>query len=297
MNERDLRYLVAISESGNLRLAAERMNITQPALTKCINRLEEESSAALFQRKGRLIMPTAVGEVLIRRARQIIQSIDETQREIHDYVNGARGHVRLGVVATITEFLMPDILHDLTTNSPNVTLKLTVGMTDLLLDGLRRDELDIVISPIYESDEFECEPLMKDFVVVVARKDHPLARRASIDPQDLHEFRWILPQSSVGLRVWLERSFERMGLPLPRVQVEINSLPLMPKLIAGTDLLSFTSRKNLMPATGGSHLIELPLHELMWQRNFGIFTRKGSYIPVASQILVDRIVQATAGQA
>jgi len=292
MNERDLRYLIAISECANLRLASERLRITQPALTKCINRLEEEANTALFQRKGRLIVPTTVGNVLIRRARQIVQSIDETQREIHDYVNGARGHVRLGVVATITEFLMPDILHDLTINSPDVTLKLTVGMTDFLLDGLRRDELDIVISPIYDNEEFEIETLMKDSVVVVARKNHPLTLRTAIEAKDLLEFRWMLPQSSVALRVWLEQSFEALGLPRPRTQVEINSLPLMPKLIAETDLLSFTSRKNLMPSMDGNQLVELPFPALTWERDFGIFTRKGSYIPVASQLIVDRIVEA-----
>ncbi|GLU29077.1 LysR family transcriptional regulator [Brucella sp. NBRC 12950] len=295
MNERDLRYLIAISECGNLRMASERLGITQPALTKCINRLQEEANTALFQRKGRLIVPTSVGNVLIRRARQIVQSIDETQREIHDYVNGIRGHVRLGVVATITEFLMPDILHDLTINSPNVTMKLTVGMTDFLLDGLRRDELDIVISPIYETEEFECQPLMKDHVVIVASKDHPLASRKT-ELSDLQNFKWILPQSSVGLRVWLEETFMRLSLPLPQVQVEISSLPLMPKLIARTQLLSFTSRQNLSRTTGGAHLIELPFPELTWQRNFGIFTRKDSYIPVASQMLVDQIVEAMAEQ-
>ncbi len=88
-----------------------------------------------------------------------MQSIDETQREVHDYVNGSRGHARLGAVATITEFLMPEILRDLTKESPNVTLKLTIGMTDFLLDNLRRDELDVVISPIYETGEFDCEPI------------------------------------------------------------------------------------------------------------------------------------------
>ncbi|NVP56898.1 LysR family transcriptional regulator [Mycoplana rhizolycopersici] len=293
MNERDLRYLVAISECGNLRLASARLNITQPALTKCIMRMEEETGTKLFQRKGRLIVPTSVGNVLIRRARTIIQSIDETQREIHDYVNGSRGHARLGVVATITEFLMPDILNDLTRSNPNVTLKLTVGMTDFLLDNLRRDELDVVISPVYESDEFDCLPIMKDQVVIVASRDHPLAGRpASLE--ELKEYKWILPQSSVGLRVWLERAFERLSLPPPQVQVEINSLPLMPKLIARTDLLSFTSRQNLTRTNGGENLVELAYPDITWERHFGIFTRKGGYIPTASQVLVDRIIQATA---
>lgn len=293
MNERDLRYLVAISECGNLRLASARLNITQPALTKCIMRMEEETGTKLFQRKGRLIVPTSVGNVLIRRARTIIQSIDETQREIHDYVNGSRGHARLGVVATITEFLMPDILNDLTRSNPNVTLKLTVGMTDFLLDNLRRDELDVVISPVYESDEFDCLPIMKDQVVIVASRDHPLAGR-SASLEELKEYKWILPQSSVGLRVWLERAFERLSLPPPQVQVEINSLPLMPKLIARTDLLSFTSRQNLTRTNGGENLVELAFPDITWERHFGIFTRKGGYIPTASQVLVDRIIQATA---
>lgn len=293
MNERDLRYLVAISECGNLRLASARLNITQPALTKCIMRMEEETGTKLFQRKGRLIVPTSVGNVLIRRARTIIQSIDETQREIHDYVNGSRGHARLGVVATITEFLMPEILNDLTRSNPNVTLKLTVGMTDFLLDNLRRDELDVVISPVYESDEFDCLPIMKDQVVIVASRDHPLAGR-SASLEELKEYKWILPQSSVGLRVWLERAFERLSLPPPQVQVEINSLPLMPKLIARTDLLSFTSRQNLTRTNGGENLVELEFPDITWERHFGIFTRKGGYIPTASQVLVDRIIQATA---
>ncbi|MQV20500.1 LysR family transcriptional regulator [Sinorhizobium meliloti] len=256
-------------------------------------RMEDETGTKLFQRKGRLIVPTSVGNVLIRRARSIIQSIDETQREIHDYVNGSRGHARLGVVATITEFLMPDILTDLTRSSPNVTLKLTIGMTDFLFDNLRRDELDVVISPVYESEEFDCLPIMKDQVVIVASRHHPLAGKPP-SLEELKKYKWILPQSSVGLRVWLERAFERLSLPPPQVQVEINSLPLMPKLIAQTELLSFTSRQNLTRTNGGGNLIELPFSEMTWERQFGIFTRKGGYIPTASQVLVDRIVQATA---
>lgn len=290
MNERDLRYLLAISEAGNLRLASQRLNITQPALTKCIVRMEAETGTKLFQRKGRLLAPTSVGNVLIRRASSIVQSIDETQREVHDYVNGSRGNIRLGVVATITEFLMPEILRDLTRESPNVTLKLTIGMTDFLLDNLRSDELDVVISPIYDSGEFACEPIMKDQVVIVASRDHPLAS-GKPTLRDLTDYKWILPQSSVGLRIWLERAFERLSLPAPQVQVETNSLPLMPKLIAKTELLSFTSRQNLAGAIGGDRLVELPFPEITWQRDFGIFTRKGGYISTASQVLVDRITQ------
>lgn len=116
---------------------------------------------------------------------------------------------------------------------------------------------------------------------------------------ELKHFKWMLPRSSVGLRAWLERVFERPALPPPQVQVqvevqvEISSLPLRPKLIARTELLSFTSRQNLTRTNGGENLVELPFPEFTWKRHLGIFTRKGDYIPTASQVLVERIVQAT----
>lgn len=127
-------------------------------------------------------------------------------------------------------------------------------------------------------------------MVIVASDDRPLAGRPIV-LDELKQFKWILRQSSVGLRVWLEPAFERLALPAPQVQVEINSLPLMPKLIAGTELLSFTSRQNLMRINGGENLVELPFEEVTWEWHFGIFTRKGGYIPTASQLLLDRIIQ------
>lgn len=74
----------------------------------------------------------------------------------------------------------------------------------------------------------------------------------------------------------------------------VNKGAVMPKLIARTDLLSFTSRQNLTRTNGGENLVELPFPDITWERHFGIFTRKGGYIPTASQVLVDRIIQATA---
>jgi DNA-binding transcriptional LysR family regulator len=289
MNERDLRYLVAIVQSGSLRQASETLNITQPALTKCIDRLESEVNAKLFERKGRQIFPTDVGDVLVRRARNILRSIDETQREVSDYAEGRIGHIRVGAAATLTEFLMPSVVSRLITVSPGITIELIVGMSDVLRDALRQDKLDLVISPVVESNEFDCRPIINDQVVVVASRDHPLFNKtATLD--DLRHYQWVLPPQSVALRKWLEQTFERLGLPAPRVKVEVNSLALMPKLIAKTALLSFVSRRTLSKKEASDQLAELHFEETTYNRQFGILTRHEGYVPAASQVLIDLLI-------
>ncbi|ANG64455.1 hypothetical protein A8C75_19570 [Marinobacterium aestuarii] len=280
MNERDLRYFAAIAECGSLRRASEQLHISQPALTKCIGRLEEQLDARLFERRGRQIVLTPVGNVLVRRARNIIQSIDETQREVGDYAKGRIGHMRIGAAATLTEFLLPDALSELVELTPEVTMSLTIGMSDVLREALCQGDLDLVIGPAAESEEFDCQPIVKDQVVIVASRLHPLANQVG-KLERLRDYRWVLPGLNVETRVWLEQTFKQLGLPAPRLQIEANSLALLPRLIAKTQLLSFISRRNLAKGEIGEQLVEIPFNETTMHRHFGLLTRHDSYISPA----------------
>ena len=290
MNERDLRYLLAIAETGNLRLASLRAHITQPALSKCISRLEDQVGAALFARRGRQIYPTEVGLALVRRARMIVRSIDETQREIADYARGLKGHIRLGAAATLTEFLMPDIIDRLAAVAPDVTIELMVGMSNILRDALRADKLDVVIGPVVQSEDFDCRTLLDDEVVVVASRRNEAAVNAR-SLRELRDCRWILPQKGVAMRNWLEQTFSRLGEPAPIPQIEVSSLVLMPRLIARTNLLSFISRRNLLKDDIHAQLMELPFPETVFQRKFGIITRRDGYVPTACQVFIDLLMR------
>jgi DNA-binding transcriptional LysR family regulator len=290
MNERDLRYLLAIVETGNLRLASLKVHVTQPALSKCISRLEDQVGAPLFARRGRLLHPTAVGQVLARRAQSIVRSIDETQREIADYARGLEGHIRLGAAATLTELLMPAIIERLSEVAPGVTIELTVGMSNVLREALRADKLDVVIGPVIESQEFDCQPLLSDEVVIVASRRNQIAAQAR-SLSDLRGCHWLLPQKGVAMRVWLEQAFENLGEPPPAPRIEVSSLVLMPRLIARTDLLSFISRRTLQKSDIAEQLVELPFPETVFQRKFGIITRRNGYVPTAGQLLIDLVMQ------
>jgi DNA-binding transcriptional LysR family regulator len=92
MDFRDLKYFEVIATEGNLGRAAERLHRTQPALTKCIDRLEDDLGAQLFEKDGRGMRLTAAGEVLVRRTRQMAIMVEETAREMQDHAGGLRGH-------------------------------------------------------------------------------------------------------------------------------------------------------------------------------------------------------------
>lgn len=279
MNERDLRYMVAIVDCEGLAPAAERLGITQPALTKCIDRLEAECRAELFMRKGRQIILTPAGAILARRARKMLLGMDETMREISDHASGLRGHVRLGAAATITEALIPALIERLMIEAPGITLDLTTGMNDVLKDALLEDRLDLSVSPaILPDDDFDCEPLVFDRVVVVGHRSHPLAG-SDVQMSDMLRYEWVLPPESVAIRRWLDHSFERADLPRPTPRVEVNSLVLMPKLIGQSDLLSFTSLHRL----ANSDLIELKNPATTYRREFGVLHRRDAYLSPAAQ--------------
>ncbi|TWG89355.1 DNA-binding transcriptional LysR family regulator [Mesorhizobium sp. J18] len=288
MNERDLRYLVGIADTDNLRLASERLFVTQPALTKCIDRLEGELGASLFHREGRHLGLTPEGQLMVRRARTILNGIDEARREIRDHVSGAVGHVRVGAAATIMEQVMPDVLRRLTAQYPGITLELAIGMNDVLRRALDADQLDILVGPTGGAAACDYEVLLDDVVVVVASADHPLAR-TTVQPEDLAPYPWVLPNPTVANRQWLETRLNELGLPPPRVQIEVNSLALMPPLIARTPLLSFMSSRIVGPGRTHTGLASLSLPDLEYRRSFGTLTRRNSYISTAARVFLETL--------
>jgi DNA-binding transcriptional LysR family regulator len=286
---RDLAYFQAIAETGHLGRAGEQLGRTQPALTKCIRRLENELSAHLFERSGRGLKLTTIGDALLARTRQLRNSVDMAVREVRDVARGSVGHVRLGSGATTTEYLLPSLYSTMLKETPQVTMELIIGMNDVLRASLRKGYLDLVIGPLTEADnEFASVPALEDRVVVVARAGHPLFnKKAKI--ADLLNYRWVLPGPHVAMRKWLDHAFAANGPGQPDVQIETSSISLLPRMIAHTDLLSFISVRNLGEGRVGSPLREIILPETTMSRWLGAVYRRDAYLSPACRRMIEII--------
>jgi len=280
---RDLKYFEVIATEGNLGRAAERLHRTQPALTKCIDRLEEDLGAKLFEKDGRGMRLTAAGEVLVKRTRQMAIMVEETSREMQDYAGGLQGKVRIGCLPTLAEHLMPRVFEQLLAEAPAISVTLTVAMNDNLLNNLRDGELDLVVGPMLETDpDIVCEKIAEDTMVVMASENHPIFD-APCTLAGLLDYKWMLPARTVASRQWLDQTFERHGLPRPQVQIEPNVLNAILPILEKTSLLGFVTRFNLV--SGRARVREVMLAETQMKRRLGLTYRKNGYLsPAADRI-------------
>ena len=289
MDLRDLTYFETIAELGHLGRAAEKLNRSQPALTKSIQRLEESFGTKLFQRDGRRIKLTPVGELLQARGKMLQQSIAQTQREVRDFASGAVGEIRLGCASTMAEYLLPELTDALLKRAPDITLKLVIGQDDMLREQLRSGHLDMIICAQRSvEDEFAAHPILTDEAVVIASRNHPIFN-ATYQMSDLCGYRWVLPPPGVSSRIWVDEAFARHNLPLPVVQIEANSISLLPRLIAQTNLLSFIARETLEYGKNMQYLREVPLQATTMARTICVILRREGYLSPAAHAMAQML--------
>ncbi|GAA4343504.1 LysR family transcriptional regulator [Pigmentiphaga soli] len=269
MELRDLKYFVAIAESGNTRRAAALMHRSQPTLIKAVDRLEASLGVRLFERDGRGQTLSAAGRALLNRATSLLGMADDVRNEVDAHGRGTAGLVRLGCGPLGAEYLLPRISLLLLAEAPDIALQVRVSINYEMRRELREGTLDLILGfvPDGEDQEFAFRTLLKDTVVVAARRGHPVFRRRNLRLDALAPYRWALPNTSVPSRTWLDAVFERQGLARPVPQIETNSLSLIPQVVAETDLLGFVSRRML---AGVDALREVPLAGTTLYRNFGV---------------------------
>lgn len=291
MDQRDLRYFETIAELQHVGRAARKLHRTQPALTGSIRRLEQDCGAPLFERAGRGIRLTPAGHVLLKWAQRVRFDLEDARREMAAIGTGLAGQVRVGIVPTAAQFLLPGAARQLLREAPAVTLRTVVALVDALKHQLRQGELDLVVATEVEPEPgLVSQPLAEDAIVVAAHARHELLRGGAPTMKDLTRYRWALQPPGAPTRDWLDHAFDRKKLPRPQVQVESTMLLMLPTLIAETGLLSFISRHHL-GAQGAVPLKEIPLKETTMVRRLVVMRRDNAYLPAAAVRLTELLAQ------
>ncbi len=290
MDLRDLRYFETIAELQHMGRAAAQLHRTQPALTSSVRRLEEACGAPLFERAGRGIRLTPAGRVLLKWAQRMRFDVEDARREIAAIGRGLAGHVRIGIVPTAAQFLLPAAARQLLQEGPDVTLRTVVGLVETLKPLLRQGEIDLMVGSetAAAAPGFVSRVLSEDAIVVAAAANHELFRsRTTPTLKDLSRYRWVLQPPGAPTRDWLDHVFDRRRLPRPNVQVESTMLLMLPTLIEQTGLLSFISRHHLSARPGRTGLKEIPLREATMRRRLVVTYRDGAYLPPAAVRLTE----------
>jgi DNA-binding transcriptional LysR family regulator len=284
MELRDLEYFVKIAAYGNVRRAADELDMSPAALSKCLRRLEQAMNATLVRRTPKGVQLTDVGEALRVQAERIRLTIADATREAQDLSLGQAGHLRIGtspVALEQTHIAYAGLLQE----APKLSMSITVSDNDMLVPALQQGKLDVIVNLLSEAPFAGCvaEPLFEDDIVVCASNRHPLARRKSVTLADLARERWALSPINMMPWHWLHRAFQTHGLPAPQVAVETRSLRLRLLLVASSTLLGFTSRRVVQQAAPTLRLKEISVKGVAWRRPVGAIYREGGYLSPAGR--------------
>lgn len=280
METRDLEYLLAVEQEGSIGRAAERLKITQPALTKAIRRLERQAGLALFERTPKGMVPSQAGAAFIARAHKIQIEFDDALRELEDIRTGSLGLLRLGFSPTVPKSLVLGATRQLLRERPAVQLRMRELLTRELIDALAAGTLDVLLARIPEFDipGIVVQPLFEDRLFVVADATHPLQRLPVLGLSQLVGQEWLLPGTHILLRQEIDAAFRARGLPLPVVRAEADFGNMaMFGLVPGTRLLSVCGAESLARLEG-LRALNIASDELQLDRQIGILHRKSAYL-------------------
>ncbi len=223
MEIRQLRAFVAIAESGTFTAGAQRVHVTQAAISMQIRQLETEIGARVFVRAPRHVILTEAGEHLLRRARQMLREHDAAIDEIAELAGAERGRLRIGSAsAMVLTDQLPTILKELRKQHPRAEIGVNSGTSEALVEQILAGELDIAfVSLPVDARGIQTERLSEDQLVAIASPRHKLAKQKTISAYTLAGERLILGERGGNTRRLIDQFFAQAGVTL-RVAMELS---------------------------------------------------------------------------
>ncbi len=191
MEFEQLRHFVKVAELENFTRAAERVDLSQPALSRSIARLEEELGQPLFERQSRKVVLNDAGRLLFDHARNILKMVDDAKAEICD--DGQSGKVRVGAIPTVAPYFLPECLQSFHQQFPRAQVIVQEDTTDNLLKRIADGEVDVVIASLpIVAKHVAVESLFEEELLLVTSNDHPLVQKKAIRWTDIEELPFVL---------------------------------------------------------------------------------------------------------
>lgn len=231
MNSDDVRTFVAVVEAGSISAAARELFLTQPAVSRRVQRLEQAIGAPLIDRRKRPFALTDVGRAAVERCRRLLSTTDELKGLVQGGILPSQ-ELRIGVAHALTELTLAEPVDAVRQEFPGVSVRLHTGWSSELLARVRRGALGASVILLFERNGapsgVSAQKLASEHLAVVAPRTWP---SHSYPMRELANMGWILNPEGCAARAELERQLAREQLPL-RVSVETYNYELQLRLIA-----------------------------------------------------------------
>ncbi|MFD2117679.1 LysR family transcriptional regulator [Paenibacillus yanchengensis] len=227
----ELHMFALIVEHSSMNKAANVLNISQPALSRRLAKLEQEIGVDLFDRIGKRLELTRVGQLTYEYALELRQKHHKFMQSVAEFVHTERSHLTIGASLTTLQTTLPDIIQALTVNNPNIDIKAITGKTHEIVSYVRDHKVDIgIVASGVEDPLLHSTPLFHDHLVLVVPRNVLQAPPEKFSILDLNHLPMILFSKGTWYRVLTDELFEKYQLA-PDVRMEIDSFEAILRLL------------------------------------------------------------------
>jgi LysR family transcriptional regulator, hydrogen peroxide-inducible genes activator len=280
MELHQLRYAIAVADTGNFTRAAQRSHVSQPSLSQQIINLEKEVGHKLFHRLGRKAVLTEAGSVFLDRARKILFEVESVSKELSDHPALGR-RITVGAIPTVAPYLLPELIRRCAERHPNLQIDVREDFRSHLMHAVIEGELDLAVAALPVKDHrLSVEPLFTEPLLLVVGKDHAFARQPIVQARDLANETFVLLGSSSSLATQIQ-SFCGDHHVEPRVGARCAQVATVKALVGlgvGVSILprvaqSPDDKKNLVYITLAD---STPMRELVVVRHLQRYQSRGA---------------------
>jgi DNA-binding transcriptional LysR family regulator len=291
----DLRAFIAVAELASFRAAAETIHLSQPALSRRIEKLEDALGVRLFDRDTRNVEMTAVGRDFARKARNLLDDLDEMLLGVRDVATNRWGQVTLACIPSTVHYFLPAVLRQYHERFPRIRVRILDESANEVLSAVAHGEAELGLD-ITGSDEptIEFEPLLTESFVAACLRDHPLARQRTVTWAELSRYDFMTVDKASGNRLVMDLALaSRRDRPQPCFETRHVST-LVAFVEAGLGVAAVPRLS--MPRKGHAALVSVPIVDPEVTRTVGLIKRRGRSLSPAGQHLYD-MLRAVAGNA
>ncbi len=276
LDSRHLAQLSVIVETGSFQGAADRLGLTQPALSRNMRTLEHRTGATLFERDGRRSVPNKLGQKLSRSGLAIRLAEEQAEIAADKSRSGTVGELRIGAPPIVAGRFVTATLSRFISDNPNCSVELKTGLVHELRSMLERGQIDFVLGPqslADPNDALSFDHLIDDRVGILCRAGHALTKRKNIMTSDLEAQQWLTHSRGSLLRQQTEAALIASGITSLQVVIETDSIRSALEIISDTNLITTMPKETTSPYLQ-EDLVFLDFDSPHFHRPLGAIRRK-----------------------
>jgi len=284
----DLRAFVAVAELSSFRAAAESIHLSQPALSRRIDKLEQALGVRLFERTTRSVNLTAVGRDFSHKARSVLDDLENSLMSMQAVAASQLGEVVIACVPSAVYYFLPKVLRDFHEQHPRIRVRIVDDSANGVLESVARGEADFGINFIgTQEPEIEFNVILKEPFVVACHRQHPIARQKEVTWRELTKYDFMTVDKSSGNRLLVDLALANSEVR-PSWCFEAKHVSTLLGLVEANLGIAVVPRLS-MPQGEHHTLAQVKLVEPTLERNIGLILRQGRRLTPAAKKLYDMI--------